>query len=291
MAATAINFTGYFRTLLVLGRVSNLPTVWSNCLAGWILGGGGPVDRLGLVCAGATLLYLAGMYFNDAFDATFDRQHRPERPIPSGAISATAVWQWGLVWFSAGLACLWPLGTVPAIVGTLLAATIFIYDAIHKIFAFSPVLMAGCRLFLLLLAAAVGHQGITGLVVWSALVLAVYVIGLSFIAQRESTHMALRYWPVLLLLTPLVLAGIVDTGPYQTVGALLSLTLIVWIFRSMRFAFWSAQRNVGRAVSSLLAGIVLVDVLAVVPGATWAAPIFAMLFLLALIFQQFVPAT
>ena len=25
------------RTLLILGRVSNLPTVWSNCLAGWWL--------------------------------------------------------------------------------------------------------------------------------------------------------------------------------------------------------------------------------------------------------------
>ena len=111
--------TGYLRTLLVLGRVSNLPTVWSNCLAGWILGGAGPVDRLALVATGATLLYLAGMYFNDAFDASFDRQHRPERPIPSGAISGTAVWQWALVWFSAGLACLWPLGTVPAILGTL----------------------------------------------------------------------------------------------------------------------------------------------------------------------------
>ena len=29
------------RTLLVLGRASNLPTVWSNCFAGWLLGGGG----------------------------------------------------------------------------------------------------------------------------------------------------------------------------------------------------------------------------------------------------------
>ena len=25
-----------FRTFLTLGRVSNLPTVWSNCLAGWL---------------------------------------------------------------------------------------------------------------------------------------------------------------------------------------------------------------------------------------------------------------
>ena len=283
--------TGYLRTLLVLGRVSNLPTVWSNCLAGWILGGAGPVDRLALVATGATLLYLAGMYFNDAFDASFDRQHRPERPIPSGAISGTAVWQWALVWFSAGLACLWPLGTVPAILGTLLAASIFVYDAIHKIFAFSPVLMAGCRFFLVLLAASVGNQGVTGLAMWSALALAAYVIGLSFIAQRESTHMALRYWPVLLLLTPLILAAIIDTGPFQTVSIVLSVMLIVWIFRSMRFAFGPGQRNIGRAVSSLLAGIVLVDALAVVPGATWSAIVFATFFLLALIFQQFVPAT
>ena len=28
-------------TLLALGRVSNLPTVWTNCLAGAMLAGGG----------------------------------------------------------------------------------------------------------------------------------------------------------------------------------------------------------------------------------------------------------
>src|SRR5205085_11052794 len=76
------------RTLLILGRVSNLPTVWSNCLAGWILGGGGQLGRLMVLCAGATFLYTGGMYLNDAFDAEFDLQHRPERPIPSGAIRA-----------------------------------------------------------------------------------------------------------------------------------------------------------------------------------------------------------
>ena len=46
----------YLRTLLVLGRASNLPTVWSNCLAGWLLGEGGHVVKLGMhqrhdVCA------------------------------------------------------------------------------------------------------------------------------------------------------------------------------------------------------------------------------------------------
>ena len=40
------------RALLILGRVSNLPTVWSNCLAGWLLGGGGEWGRFVVLCLG-----------------------------------------------------------------------------------------------------------------------------------------------------------------------------------------------------------------------------------------------
>jgi len=281
----------HLRTLLVLGRVSNLPTVWSNCLAGWILAEGGPVGRFGLLCLGATLLYIAGMYLNDAFDATFDRQHRPERPIPSGAISVTAVWQFGIIFLCLGLACTMPLGRTPVVLAILLAITILVYDGVHKIFKFSPLIMAACRLLLVLLAASVGTSGITGLSAWTALVLAAYVIGLSFIAQRESTHIALRLWPVLLLLTPLVLAGIINTDPFQKIAFLMALVLIAWVLRSLYFAFWASHRNVGRCVSSLLAGIVLVDLLAVGPGDPWTIVIFGALFLLAIVFQQFVPAT
>ena len=84
------------RTLLVLGRVSNLPTVWSNCLCGWLLAGGGSWSRLLLLCLATSLLYIGGMYLNDAFDASFDRQHRRQRPIPSGAVSESFVWIAGL---------------------------------------------------------------------------------------------------------------------------------------------------------------------------------------------------
>ena len=83
------------RALLVLGRVSNLPTVWSNCLAGWLLGGGGEWNRFAELCGGATLLYVGGMYLNDAFDAEFDAEYRRERPIPSGVISRGSVWRLG----------------------------------------------------------------------------------------------------------------------------------------------------------------------------------------------------
>jgi hypothetical protein len=46
-------------------------------------------------------------------------------------------------------------GTSTTILTLLLIACILIYDAIHKAVAFSPVLMAGCRLFLYLVAASI----------------------------------------------------------------------------------------------------------------------------------------
>ena len=39
------------------------------------------------------------------------------------------------------------------LLGLLLTLSILVYDAVHKLFAFSPVLMAACRFFLLLVAA------------------------------------------------------------------------------------------------------------------------------------------
>jgi hypothetical protein len=282
---------GYLRTLLVLGRVSNLPTVWSNCLAGWLLSGQSTGDRFFLLCLGATFLYLGGMYLNDAFDAQFDQQHRGERPIPSGAIRAAAVWQWGLSWLTLGLLCLGFLGKTTAILALLLSGSIFVYDAIHKIFAFSPLLMAACRFFLILLAASVGYAGVTGTSIWAALVLASYIVGLSYLARRESTQGPLRYWPCLFLAAPIALASVVNHGEPALRGLLLSAILILWIVRCLRFAFWVGQRNIGRSVSGLLAGIVLVDWLAVGGGGLLFGPIFVGLFVLALLFQRFIPAT
>jgi len=71
----SLSLTSRFRTVLVLGRGSNLPTVWSNCLAAWLLGGGGPAKYFAQLLAGTTLLYTGGMFLNDAVDADFDRRN------------------------------------------------------------------------------------------------------------------------------------------------------------------------------------------------------------------------
>ncbi len=279
------------RALLILGRVSNLPTIWSNCLTGWWLGGQGCPHKLPYLILGASLLYVAGMFLNDAFDATFDRQYRKERPIPSGAISRRAVWVIGFVLLSIGAALLFLVAARTGIFGLALGACIVLYDAVHKHVSFAPVLMAACRFLLYLVAASSGFNSVPGIAIWCALALASYIIGLSYLARRESMPGPLQNWPILFLAFPIVLALIINAGEFRKEALIVAAILAVWILRSIRYTIWEAKPQIGRTVSSLLAGIVIVDWLAVPDVRQYLSIVFIALFLLALALQQFVPAT
>jgi len=282
----------YWRTLLDLGRVSNLPTVWSNCLAGWLLGGAGSGWRFMALCLGATCLYLGGMFLNDAFDLEFDREFRRERPIPSGRITLDEVWRWGFGWLGAGTVILVLLGQTTGALTAILLLCIVLYDAIHKHVGLSPLLMATCRFFLYLVAASAAGRGVTGLAVWSAFALAAYVVGLSYLARQESTRGALNSWPCSLLVAPIVLALLVNVNEYRHPALLLCAMLGLWIVRCVRHAFMVSEPNIGRAVGGLLAGIVLVDLLAVAGGGSaWTSCAFVAFFVGALLCQRIVPAT
>ena len=167
-----------WRTLLVLGRVSNLPTVWSNCFAGWLLAGGS-TDHMLSLCVAGSLLYVGGMYLNDACDVWFDTRYRRERPIPAGHISPTMVWALSIAMLLGGFVLLATISRTTAILGFGLLLCIIFYDYLHKDFAHAPIIMAGCRFFLLLAAASTGIDGVTGLAVWSAVALFCYIVGLS----------------------------------------------------------------------------------------------------------------
>jgi 4-hydroxybenzoate polyprenyltransferase len=280
-----------FRTFLILGRVSNAPTVWSNCLAGWWLGGGGPWWRCVWMSAAVTLLYLGGMFLNDAFDANYDRQNRRTRPIPSGAIGAKETWRWGFSLLAAGAAGLIWAGTTTAVLTLLLAGCILLYNLIHKLAAVSAILMGACRLLVYLAAASVARNGVTGNALWCGLALGSYVMGLSWLARKEGGREPAPYWPGLFLAAPLALAGLSDDGPTRPTGNVLSLVLAVWLLWALRHAFWREEPKVGYAVARLLAGIPLVDLLAVADLAQPQAGLFLLWFVLALLLQRYVPAT
>jgi 4-hydroxybenzoate polyprenyltransferase len=280
----------YWRTLLVLGRVSTLPTIWSHCLAGWLLGGAGPLLPCLLLLLGASCLAIAGMFLNDAFDAEFDRLHRQERPIPAGLITLDEVWQWGFGWLALGTVLLVVLGSTTGAWVALLVLCILLHDAIHKVIAFAPLLLAACRFFLYLVAASVADDGVTGLVIWSALALAGYVTGLGYLARHEDSKAAVPFWPVSLLLAPPLLALLLNSGHYRLRALFLVVLAGLWVARSVRFTYWVTDRNVSRTLRALTAGLVLVDLLAVGSGEPLAISLlFGLLFVTALLFQRFAP--
>jgi 4-hydroxybenzoate polyprenyltransferase len=280
------------RTLVILGRVSSLPTVWSNCLAGWWLGGGGNFGNLPWLFFGVSTLYLGGMFLNDAFDADFDRQHRPGRPVPSGAISLLAVWSWGLGWLTLGALSLIAIGKTTGALAVVLLACIIVYDATHKVFTASPWLMGACRFWIYVVAGSTGSWGVNGWPIWCGAALAFYVAGSGHVAQRENSREPIPRWPLVLLAAPVFLAMLMDAGENRAPGVWLSLILALWIAHCVWPMFQAGTVNVGRIVSGLLAGIVLVDGLAVAPGCPHGlSAAFLIQFAATLTLQRFVPTT
>src|SRR5262245_2691300 len=97
-----------------------------------------PLDAFASIAAASGLLYTAGIVLNDVFDIEIDRQERPERPLPSGAISLSIASVFGFTLLALGVIAGWLAGLVFApdaaapwrsgLVATLLAALIVFYN-------------------------------------------------------------------------------------------------------------------------------------------------------------------
>ena len=264
--------------------------MWSNCLAGWLITNGQLDKAILLVCLGGSFLYVGGMFLNDAFDVAFDRQYRPERPIPSGLISERLVWVLGWSWLGLGLICFLPFGLTSLLSALALAGTIVLYDATHKKTAVAPLFMATCRLLLYVLAGTAAG-GLTKQGVAAGLALGCYIAGLSYLAKKESIPGPLKHWPASLLFAPLFFMfwriGLFDSF----LRLLVILAFLVWIVSALRLVYRFKPPRIGQAIARLLAGIVLVDALAVPMLEGFAFSLLLILFLLALIMQRIAPAT
>ncbi|NHZ41625.1 UbiA family prenyltransferase [Massilia aquatica] len=260
---------------LRLGRVSNLPTVWTNVLAGVYLGGGSAAAAsatLPIVMAAVSACYVAGMYLNDAFDRAVDARERPERPIPAGEISAASVFSIGFALLALGLFGLALCGQRAGLAGAGLVATILVYDIWHKGNPASPLVMGACRALVYVAAAAAAGMaaGGAGALALAALAMLAHVAGLTYAAKQESLDRIGRLWPLALLALPLALYG-------WRAGAGGAAGLAIWAALALanaaavrRLARRSARGAVPGAVAQLIAATALLD--GVVMAAAGASP-------------------
>jgi 4-hydroxybenzoate polyprenyltransferase len=223
-----------------MARLPNVPTVWSNVFTGWILGLGSfftVADRanFGWVLLIATMFYVGGTMLNDAHDANYDRQNRPERPIPSGRVSrllacivgalllglgsCLSLWPDHSFFYENSLFCLLPL--------------ILLYTFVHKrVPLIGGVLMGLCRMFLGLGAYYHGNVDIAeSQEVWACSLFA-YICTLSWIAMGESVRW--RRITVVWMLTALPLldaAFLIFAGDARMIFVSLGCFGLAWYLR------------------------------------------------------------
>ncbi|HEX6978848.1 MAG TPA: UbiA family prenyltransferase [Alphaproteobacteria bacterium] len=298
-AATAPHLnTSVFALALRLGRVSNLPTVWTNTLAGIVLAGGAAEPGFALaLLAAVSLYYVAGMYLNDAFDRDIDARERPERPIPAGLVAAATVFAAGFGMLAAGFGLLVALCYVDAdgstwgagVAGLALAAVIVLYDWHHKGNPLSPVLMGLCRVLVYLVAGFATIAAPAPALYLGAVLLLCYLVGLTYAAKFETRARLDRLWPLAFLAAPFIYgAGALA----DAVSGILYVIFFAWVAYALSFLIIPTRINVPRAIGYLIAGISLLDAMLIATQGQAALAALAVAgFALTLLLQRYVPGT
>lgn len=251
---------------LVLTRCSNLPTVWSNVISGWLLGMAAVIQTptvvvpsalsgtLFILLLGISLLYVAGMILNDVFDYEWDCANRAARPLPSGLISRSKAKWVGIITlllgavlavFSAGRFFKPPI----FIITSLLVVFILWYDVAHKGNPLAPVVMGICRALLpmigFMVATCHGISEQPSTVYVYSVVLGIYTYALTWVAKHELTPAKNSYWiERLLFLIPLPLI-VYGNYTYWSLGAL--------IFYSLWIVFSNHRHPVPAGISARVA--------------------------------------
>lgn len=183
--------------LITYLRLCRLPTVFTalaDIVAGFLLVHVAlqPTGEFLLLLAASAGLYLSGMVFNDIFDRRQDARERPERPIPSGAVSLRGSIVFGLVLMGAGIGCAALASSNSLIIALILAGCILAYDGVMKRTPAGPLFMGACRCFNILLGAS--SAGIRFGAVWQmpqlwvALCMGIYITGVTWFARQEAVQ-------------------------------------------------------------------------------------------------------
>ena len=269
MSDNSVSAPGW-KAWLSLFRPPNLLTVPGDPLAGALLAAASaglipPLPPLLATMGAAVCLYAAGLLANDFFDRHVDAKERPTRPIPSGSVKANGVLVAALLFTLAGLFLAAEGGRLPLLIASLLAASSWFYNAIGKRISWlGPLNMGACRgLNLLMGAALIGSQGLTGMrVLTAATLLTLFIAAITLAARHEANPDNSRRGPKWVAWAlPLILAfGLLSL--IHTLGMALGLAAMaiawttLWSINLSRAATPAATQ---RSIGGLIRGLILVQ--------------------------------
>ncbi len=304
-----------------LCRLPNLFTAWADIFAGFFIVSAfandgtpslnAPVIFVCLVLA-SSLIYSAGMILNDYFDREVDAQQRPDRPIPSGAISAKTAMVAGFSMLVVGTlvallggyvyvdyaAIPWRGGAVAA----CLAISVVAYDAVLKQTVLAPWMMGACRFFNILLGMSLSKD-LTFQENWQVLGydtgqllfaggIGLYIVGVTWFARTEAviSSRAMLGLGAALMLAGISMLGILPWFQPSIVDIELSKSFGLWgilVLLSLALArrvviaiCYPEPRNVQLTIKQAIMSLIFYNavITLAVCGTIWSVVIVALLF-------------
>ncbi|MEJ7767562.1 MAG: UbiA-like protein EboC [Chitinophagaceae bacterium] len=264
--------TGFFRLM----RPANIVTSIADVLAGIAISGLLaesyfeinyllPVFLLIISTIG---LYGGGIVFNDVFDAALDKVERPERPIPSGAVSIREAVVLGSLLLVIGVTAALVYSVVSGTIAFCIAASALIYDKWGKHHSLlGPLNMGLCRGLNLLLGISIFPAALNNW--WGlAIVPIVYIASITMISRGE-VHGGSRVTLYTACLLYSLVIGCIFYFSFAKDRELITVLILVsfgWmIFKPLLEAIHEpVGRNIGKAVKAGVIALILMN-------AAWAA--------------------
>lgn len=142
-------------------RLSLAPSALADVAAGALVAGAGdapPFERLWPLLVASSCVYHAGMAFNDYADRAHDAATRPDRPVPSGEVSARALRVLGFVLLCVSIASASLVDARAAAWVVGMAALVLVYDFGPRGAWRGPLLLGACRAANLALGLVFAHE-------------------------------------------------------------------------------------------------------------------------------------
>jgi 4-hydroxybenzoate polyprenyltransferase len=254
-------------------RPANIVTSVADVLAGIAISGFFleadpeilPVLLLSLSTIG---LYGGGIVFNDFFDADLDKVERPERAIPSGAISKNEAALLGIILLCIGFLAAFAFSVLSGIIALLILVFALVYNKFGKHHSFlGPLNMGICRGMNLLLGVSIVSISLQSLY-FLGLIPLIYIFSITMISQGEVHGSSRKKLYTGAFLYLVVIGAILYSAFLQQniFYAALFLILFAWmIFRPLFTAIKNpVGKNIGKAVKAGVISLILMD-------AAWAS--------------------
>lgn len=173
------------RAYFELVRPANVVTALADVLAGCAIVGAWDGGALPWLLGSTACLYAGGVVLNDVFDRRIDALERPERPIPSGRVSAGIGAALGATLLVAGVTFASQATIAAAGVAGAIAGLVVAYDAWAKRHGVAgPLAMGGCRGLNLLLGMAAAPAAMAAR--WPLMLLPfVYIVAVTVVSRGE----------------------------------------------------------------------------------------------------------